>query len=208
MSRNSPIAFVVTVALAALFLSACNSRSRGRVPGDGSTARDSSTTDGGTDGGGTDGGGTDGGGTDGGGTDSGMTADTGTPPVSCSPTLTISGTGGTPLSGTTTTESDVYAGSCGGNGAPEAVVEWVPGAPGTYQIDTIGSDFDTVLHVRDTGMAPCAGSEIACDDDGGGTGNTSLVTVDVTDASAVLYIFVDGFDTNAGAFVLNIAPFD
>jgi len=137
-----------------------------------------------------------------------MTTDTGTPPVSCSPTLSINGSDGTNVAGSTSIESDLYAGSCGGNGAPEAIVEWRPDAAGTYQIDTIGSDFDTVLHVRDAGAAPCTGSEIACDDDSGGAGNTSLVTVDVTDASAVFYIFVDGFDTNAGGFVLNVTPLD
>src|ERR1051325_7048996 len=43
-----------------------------------------------------------------------------------------------------TTGSSADAGSCGGGSAPEATYFYYAPRTGTYTIDTIGSDFDTV----------------------------------------------------------------
>jgi hypothetical protein len=67
-------------------------------------------------------------------------------------------------------------------------------------IDTDGSALsDTVLSVRD---ANCA-NQIACDDDGGSTALRSRISL--TNVAAGTYsVIVDGYDTNTGAFVLNV----
>ena len=69
----------------------------------------------------------------------------------------------------------------------------------TLTIDTIGSALaDTVLSVRD---ASC-GTELDCDDDGGGSFR-SLVTLSSV-AAGTYSVIVDGYDSNTGAFVLNV----
>ncbi len=69
----------------------------------------------------------------------------------------------------------------------------------TLTLDTLGSNFDTVLYVR---RSPCeSGPQIACNDDTSGT--TSRVTFTAT--AGVYYVFVDGFGAEArGNFVLNV----
>ncbi len=103
-------------------------------------------------------------------------------------------------SGSTTTETNDQSGSCGGDSAPEAIIIWYPSSAGTWTIDTIGSDYDTLLYVRE---GTCSGAELACNDDSSGT--QSAVTITVT-ASAPYYIFVDGFSSNSGSFMLNANP--
>ncbi|MEM6290673.1 MAG: hypothetical protein AAGA54_05385 [Myxococcota bacterium] len=112
----------------------------------------------------------------------------------------------TPLAGnvpvsTTGTTSGVsqHEGSCGGGSAPESAFSWVAPQAGTYTIGTAGSDFDTVLHVRD---GSCIGPELDCDDDGGPSTQSSL-TVSLA-ANQEIVIFVDGYNTNVGDFVLTI----
>jgi len=68
-------------------------------------------------------------------------------------------------------------------------------------LETAGTSWDTVLHVRES---PCAsGTEVGCDDDGG-TGATSRLRVRL--AAGTYYVFVDGFSTfAAGAFTLTVS---
>lgn len=107
---------------------------------------------------------------------------------------------GVPVStmGTTNGSGDDFTGSCAFNPAPEREFWWTAPATGTYRIDTIGSSYDTLLHVRNGG---CDGNELACDDDAGGN-LASLVTVDLLEGQTIS-IFVDGFN-GPGSFVLNI----
>ena len=107
---------------------------------------------------------------------------------------------GVPVStmGTTNGSGDDFTGSCAFNPAPEREFWWTAPATGTYRIDTIGSSYDTLLHVRNGG---CEGNELACDDDAGGN-LASLVTVDLLEGQTIS-IFVDGFN-GPGSFVLNI----
>jgi hypothetical protein len=107
---------------------------------------------------------------------------------------------GVPVStmGTTNGAGDDFMGSCAFNPSPEREFWWTAPATGSYRIDTIGSNFDTLLHVRSGG---CEGNELACDDDLGGN-LTSLVDVDLL-AGQTISIFVDGFN-GSGSFVLNI----
>ena len=102
--------------------------------------------------------------------------------------------------GTTEGESERF-GSCAGGG-PEVVYQWTAPRTGTYILDTLGSDFDTVLYVLES----CEGDEIVCNDDafGGPERIRSQVTFDATAGDSFL-IVVDGFGpTSNGDYVLNI----
>ncbi|MEY2409086.1 MAG: hypothetical protein QOF48_1756, partial [Verrucomicrobiota bacterium] len=56
---------------------------------------------------------------------------------------------------------------------------WTAPVSGSVRITTIGSSFDTVLDVF-TGAAVNALTQVACDDNGGGSANTSVVTFNAT----------------------------
>ena len=58
--------------------------------------------------------------------------------------------------------ASTFAGSCGGDAAPDVTFAWVAPEAGTYTIDTMDSGFDTVLYVLD---GTCGGAELACNDD-------------------------------------------
>ena len=102
--------------------------------------------------------------------------------------------------GTTEGESDRF-GSCAGGG-PEVVYQWTAPDTGTYILDTLGSDFDTVLYVLES----CDGEEIVCNDDAfsGDIRTRSQVTFDAA-AGETFLIVIDGFGPrSAGDYVINI----
>jgi len=72
----------------------------------------------------------------------------------------------------------------------------------TYIFDTAGSDFDTVLYVR---QGDCHGVEIACNDDSEGL--LSRVSP-FLEAGETVTIIVDGFSSSEGFFVLNINRYE
>ncbi|XYH99070.1 MXAN_6577-like cysteine-rich protein [Sorangium sp. So ce1128] len=84
--------------------------------------------------------------------------------------------------------------------APEMVFTYTAPVDGSYIISTVGSTFDTVLHVHTGG---CGGTTLSCNDDGGGSG-TSRLTLTLT-AGQVITIVVDGYGGVSGDFTLNIA---
>jgi cysteine-rich repeat protein len=99
--------------------------------------------------------------------------------------------------------SDMGGAGCGagGNSAPDVSYQWQAPAAGWYAIDTFGSDFDTILYLRDGG---CFGPELACNDDPPGTfSSPSAVTVYLAAAQRVVVV-VDGWSVASGNFVLNI----
>ncbi|MEI8254239.1 MAG: MopE-related protein [Deltaproteobacteria bacterium] len=71
----------------------------------------------------------------------------------------------------------------------------------TAVIDTIGSNYDTVLYVRQSNCA--TGTVVGCDDDTGGS-LTSLVTL-TNLAAGTYYIFIDGWNTAIGDFQLHVS---
>ncbi len=103
--------------------------------------------------------------------------------------------------GSTVGRTNTLGASCaGGAASPDITFRWAPPHSGRYVFDTIGSGYDTALHVHG---GSCAGAEIACDDDAGGS-LTSKLTVTLR-AGTVVVITVDGFGTaSAGDYVLNI----
>ncbi|MCX5741327.1 MAG: hypothetical protein NT062_02380, partial [Proteobacteria bacterium] len=68
----------------------------------------------------------------------------------------------------------------------------------TLVVDTIGSTYDTVLHMHD---AAC-GVELGCDDDGGGSLRSKITLSNVGIGNYA--ITVDGYTTNNGPFTLNV----
>ncbi len=100
--------------------------------------------------------------------------------------------------GTTVGASNDFASTgCGGAG-PDLAFTWTPPATGCFTIDTFGSAFDTVLHVRSC----AAGSQIVCNDDTGGS--QSRVRL-LAEAGVEYVIIVDGYSaTHSGDYVLNI----
>jgi len=89
--------------------------------------------------------------------------------------------------------------TCGGSGASEDVSYlWTAPASGTVYLSLAGSDYDSVIHVKD---AACAA--IACNDDGS-TGLQSFVSFAAT-AGTAYHIVVDGYSTtNCGDYELSL----
>ncbi len=90
-------------------------------------------------------------------------------------------------------------GSCGGADAPEVSYVYFAPRAGTYTFDTFGSEFDTVLYVRND-----TSTELGCNDDSpGGLTKQSRVTLPLT-AGQMVSIIVDGFGTESGNYTLRI----
>jgi hypothetical protein len=77
--------------------------------------------------------------------------------------------------------------------------KYSPTSTGSVTVDTVGSNFDTVLAVYE-GAALNALTRVGCDDDGGGggAGSVSAVTVNAT-GGQTYYLQVGGFKDAAGA---------
>jgi Cys-rich repeat protein len=105
---------------------------------------------------------------------------------------------GQAVQGSTAAAPALYGATCGGGAAGrEAVYTFAPGA-GAWCLDTAGSDFDTVLHVRTTCADPA--TERACDDDApeiNGTARDAALTLQ-TQARTGYLVFVDGHGGGTG----------
>jgi hypothetical protein len=120
-------------------------------------------------------------------------------------------TGAAAYTGTTDGGGDDFEGSCGYcdddicfGPAADYAIEWTAASAGTFVIDTLGTDFDTILYVLDA----CAGEELACNDDADGEAEVYQSSVEVTvEAAQTVIIVVDGWSASeAGDFVVNINP--
>jgi hypothetical protein len=108
-------------------------------------------------------------------------------------------TGSSTYSGSTSGNGNARSGSCGGANAEEMTFIVSVEGSATYQFDTAGSDFDTVLYVRDGG---CDGPELACNDNAGG-GPHSAVTLALT-AGQTVVIVLDGARGVCGNYQLTL----
>ncbi len=99
--------------------------------------------------------------------------------------------------GSTVDGDNTTFGSCGGTTANDD--QWFFTAPqaGIYTVDTLGSDFDTVLYALDG----CGGTELTCNDDAGDM--TSRINVTLTAGQEVVFV-VDGADLESGNYNLNV----
>jgi hypothetical protein len=99
----------------------------------------------------------------------------------------------------TTSGASNDAGSCGGTTAPESTFFYFSPHTGDYTIDTIGSELDTVLYVRNVG-----GAELGCNDDiAPGSDVQSRLFLHLA-VGEMITIIVDGFATHSGTFTLRI----
>lgn len=99
--------------------------------------------------------------------------------------------------GNTVSRSTLSMGSCGGATSKDVTFQWTAPEAGRFEFTTSGSDFDTVLYVRD---GACAGPELACNDDTAGV--TSTVSLQLAAAQTV-FVTVDGYDADGG-YVLSV----
>ncbi len=103
------------------------------------------------------------------------------------------------VTGNTTGLSNALTPVCASSNAPETTYSFTAPANGTYEFNTLGSSFDTILQVYN---GTCQGASLACDDDAAGSFK-SRVSVSLTSGQTVI-IVVDGYSTDQGAFTLNI----
>jgi hypothetical protein len=88
-------------------------------------------------------------------------------------------------------------------GGPEAVLTWTAPSGGTYQFDTNGSSFDTVLAAYKGN--PQTTNELACNDDGVGLKTASSIQVQViTGDKLTLVVDSKSNPTPPASFTLNI----
>ena len=98
--------------------------------------------------------------------------------------------------------ADDSAGSCGGTGSSEAVVEWIAPASDYFVLDTQGSDFDTVLYARD---CSCDGVELACNNNASQSDAYSEIVAHFDKGQRVALV-VDGNAGSSGHAVINANP--
>lgn len=100
--------------------------------------------------------------------------------------------------GDTLMSDNTLFGSCGGNLAGDESFTFTAPEPGIYTFDTAGSDYDTVLYVRED----CSGAELACNDDVSGVDSTSQVNIPLEQDEQVVVV-VDG-NSEDGNYNLNV----
>jgi hypothetical protein len=106
-------------------------------------------------------------------------------------------------SGSTLGAGNDFEGSCSFDGAPEAELWWTAPATATYLLSLEGSNYDTLMYVRDGG---CDGVELGCNDD---TITDQMVDLwsslqlDLT-AGQTISIFIDGYN-GSGSYQLEIS---
>jgi hypothetical protein len=108
---------------------------------------------------------------------------------------------GGPVMGSTSLAADDYSGSCSvGNGGRDVVFQLTLSSPADVVLQTLGSEFDTVLSVWSTCNGGMLETEIACNDDFNGI--TSRVDLPGL-AAGTYYILLDGFDVlQSGGYVM------
>ncbi|MBL4688611.1 MAG: hypothetical protein JKY37_28750 [Nannocystaceae bacterium] len=100
--------------------------------------------------------------------------------------------------GSTVGESNDLLVDCVKFDSVEREFAWTAPVTGTYQIDTLGSSYDTALMVL---AEDCFGTQLACNDDFGEL--QSAVLVDVAEGETIVVV-VDGYGGGNGEYVLNI----
>jgi len=106
--------------------------------------------------------------------------------------------------GSTVGLSDFFEPACGFNsGADKTFLLTLPVTIQTLTVDTVGSAFDTILSMKSAG---CELTDLACDDNSGGVGNSSRLVR--SSVAAGDYVFViDGYDGASGNYGLNVRGF-
>ncbi|MGE3545423.1 MAG: hypothetical protein AB7L28_15905, partial [Kofleriaceae bacterium] len=101
--------------------------------------------------------------------------------------------------GTTAAKTNNLNPTCKASTAPDVTYALsLPVPVVTLVIDTIGSSYDSILHIHDANCGP----ELACDDDAGGSLTSKVTMTNVAPGNYA--IVVDGYNVNAGMFKLNV----
>lgn len=121
-----------------------------------------------------------------------------------------SATGSRAATGTLGDTGGTFFATCGRSGR-DVLLRWRAPSAGSWRFDTAGSDYDTVLHLRD---GDCTGPEVACSDDVGGGDYTSRLSATLR-MGQVVTVVLSGFNGRpeapgplpaggTGSWVLNI----
>ncbi len=114
--------------------------------------------------------------------------------------------GGGTFTGTTCAAVNNYTASCGGAAAsPDVVFRLTLAARSFVVVDTVGSNFDAVLHLHRS--AACDGSgatEVACDDNGAGGTPGQARIMNAFDAGTYWVILDGAFAGSRGVYALNV----
>jgi len=113
--------------------------------------------------------------------------------------VTLTGQSDVTLGGDTTLSKPGYAGSCGGEDAPEYVYAITPEVSGLLMLEmiAINNDLDPILYVKSS----CDGSSTLACADSTFLGGYETLSLAVTGGDTY-YVFADGYDTTAGEFLL------
>ncbi|NUO52286.1 MAG: hypothetical protein HOV80_25815 [Polyangiaceae bacterium] len=123
-----------------------------------------------------------------------------TPTPTC-PTSNLGNVVPVTVSGSTIGATNTFVPSCvPGSTAGENTYTFTAPVTATYEMNTFGSGYDTVLSVLG---ATCTGASLACDDDTPGMGTVSQIFVNLT-AGQTVTVVVDGWAQSSGSYVLNI----
>lgn len=106
--------------------------------------------------------------------------------------------GGTVATGSTVGLTNDFAASCAPTSAPDAAYLFTPSASASFQFNTFGSLFDTVLEIRDL----LTGSSLGCNNDSN-NGVQSSLNVTLSAGQKVIVV-IDGLGTARGTYNLNI----
>ncbi len=119
--------------------------------------------------------------------------------ATCAKPIDLGSTVPQTVSGLTLLQPNSAAPSCTTSSGNDRVYRFTAPADGAYNIDTVSSTFDTVLHVHDGDR--CTGTELACNDNA--IGLASRVSVTLT-AGQVITIIGDSRSSSSGNLVLHI----
>ncbi|MFH2007628.1 MAG: hypothetical protein ABI333_13665, partial [bacterium] len=129
-----------------------------------------------------------------------------THPFCACPSQDLGGATGTPVaSGTNVGFGNTYASSlaCGAmsTSAEDVTFTWTAPQDGCYQIDTDGSNYDTILRIFDS----CTSwVELECDEDSGSTGLNALIERQFSAGESVNLVVDGDSDLESGNYELNI----
>jgi hypothetical protein len=117
------------------------------------------------------------------------------------PTTTIA----MPLTtGSTVGLSDFFEPVCAFNSGPDKTfLLELPVGLSTLTVDTVGSNFDTVLSLKSAG---CEATDLACDDNSGGVGGTSRLIQNGVSPGDYIFV-VDGYNNAQGTYALTVRGF-
>jgi hypothetical protein len=103
------------------------------------------------------------------------------------------------VTGSTSGQGNDINPGCATSSASDVAFAFVAPVNGNYTFTTAGSSYDTVLYL----ISGCSGREVACNDDAGGTLQSSVNAT--MSAGQTVIVIVDGYSSSQGSFRLNVS---